>query len=54
LRVLNLGFYSAVPAEFSKFTFSGGVRLPGLVRRRNDEANLWVSGIYRSNGTLIP
>jgi GH24 family phage-related lysozyme (muramidase) len=54
LRVLNLGYYSAVPAEMRRFRFSGGVVVPGLVRRRNDEASLWITGIYFANGRLIP
>ena len=54
LRVLNLGFYNSVPAEFRKFRLSGGVVLPGLVRRRNEESLLWSTGIYVSNGQLIP
>jgi RHS repeat-associated protein len=54
LRVLNLGYYSAVPAEFSRFKFSGGVVIPALVRRRNDEAYQWITGIYFANGNLIP
>jgi len=54
LRVLNLGFYPSVPTEFRRFTFSGGVSVPALVRRRNDEANLWVTGLYFANGKLIP
>jgi GH24 family phage-related lysozyme (muramidase) len=54
LRVLNFGYYSAVPAEMGRFKFSGGVVVPGLVRRRNDEASLWITGIYFANGKLIP
>jgi len=54
LRVLNLGLYSAVPAEFKKFVNSGGLPVQALVRRRNDEAYLWTTGIYFANGRLIP
>jgi lysozyme len=54
LRVLNFGFYSSVPAEFRKFRLSGGIVLPGLVRRRNEESLLWTTGVYVSNGQPIP
>jgi len=54
LRVLNMGYYSAVPAEFEKFNQSGGVVIQALAKRRRDEANLWITGVYRANGKLIP
>jgi RHS repeat-associated protein len=54
LRILNLGFYGSVPAEFRRFTKSGGVALPGLARRRDEESLLWTTGVYVSNGQLIP
>jgi lysozyme len=41
LRKLNAGNYDAVPAELMKWTRAGGKVLPGLVRRRREEAALW-------------
>jgi len=41
LRKLNAGAYDAVPAELMKWTRGGGKVLPGLVRRRREEAALW-------------
>jgi GH24 family phage-related lysozyme (muramidase) len=41
LKVLNAGKYEAVPAEFMKWVFGGGVKLPGLVTRRAAEAALF-------------
>lgn len=41
LKRLNAGRADAVPAELMKWTKSGGRELPGLVRRRRAEAQLW-------------
>jgi lysozyme len=41
LKVLNAGDYAAVPAEFIKWVFGGGVKLPGLVTRRSAEAAMF-------------
>lgn len=46
LRRLNAKDYNAVPAELAKWTKGGGVDLPGLVRRRKAEGELWRSGRY--------
>ncbi len=35
---------AAVPAQLGRFVNAGGRRLEGLVRRRADEARLWVEG----------
>jgi len=43
LKKLNAGRYDAVPAELMKWTKGGGRELPGLVKRRRDEAGLWRS-----------
>lgn len=43
LRKLNAGRYADVPAELMKWTKAGGRELPGLVKRRRDEAGLWRS-----------
>jgi GH24 family phage-related lysozyme (muramidase) len=41
LKVMNAGYYPAVPAEFIKWVFGGGVKLPGLVTRRSAEAAMF-------------
>ena len=48
LKVLNAGRYTDVPAEISKWVYSHDksgqpVRLPGLVVRREDEAELFMA-----------
>lgn len=43
LKRLNSGQHKAVPAELMKWTRAAGRELPGLVRRRRDEAELWRS-----------
>jgi lysozyme len=39
----NRGEKEAAAKEFSKWTKSGGRVLPGLVKRRKDEASLYLS-----------
>jgi GH24 family phage-related lysozyme (muramidase) len=46
LKRLNAGEYDAVPYELSRWVYGGGVKLPGLVRRRNEEGILFRDGIY--------
>jgi GH24 family phage-related lysozyme (muramidase) len=41
LKVLNKGKYEAVPAQLLRWTRSDGRVLPGLVKRRHMEADLW-------------
>ena len=41
LKKLNAGEYGRVPAQLMRWTKGGGRELPGLVRRRRDEAELW-------------
>ncbi|MGB2695190.1 MAG: lysozyme [Dehalococcoidia bacterium] len=41
LRLLNSGDYDAVPAQLARWTKASGVELPGLVRRRQAEGQLW-------------
>lgn len=43
LKKLNAGDYAAIPAQLMRWTKGGGRELPGLVRRRRDEAELWRS-----------
>jgi lysozyme len=47
LRLLNAGNKRDVPAQFLRWTRSKGIELPGLVRRRRDEADLFATGVYR-------
>jgi lysozyme len=46
LKKLNAGNYAAVPKEFEKWVKAGGKTLPGLVRRRTAEADLFANGVY--------
>jgi lysozyme len=41
LRKLNAGDYAAVPEQLMRWTKAAGVELPGLVKRRKAEAELW-------------
>lgn len=42
LKVLNKGDYESVPAQFSRWNKAGGKVIPGLVRRRQAESELWL------------
>lgn len=42
-RRLNTGDYAAVPTELQRWVYAGGFRLPGLVRRRRAEAQLFMA-----------
>jgi lysozyme len=44
LKCVNAGQFDKVPAELQKWTRGGGKVLPGLVRRRNAEADWWTTG----------
>ena len=44
LKCVNAGQYDRVPTELQKWTKGGGKVLPGLVRRRNAEADWWNTG----------
>ena len=46
LRKLNKGDYGAVPSELARWTKAGGKTLPGLVRRRRAEGQLFAKGDY--------
>jgi lysozyme len=41
LKLLNQGDYASVPAQMMRWTKANGVDLPGLVRRRQAEAELF-------------
>jgi lysozyme len=45
-RRLNAGNRSAVRSELMKWVYSGGKKLPGLVRRRQAEGALFANGKY--------
>jgi lysozyme len=45
-RKLNAGKRAAVRTELMKWVFSGGKKLPGLVRRRQAEGALFAAGKY--------
>jgi len=44
LKCVNAGQFEKVPTELQKWTKGGGKVLPGLVRRRNAEADWWNTG----------
>lgn len=44
LRLVNQGQYAAAAQQFSRWTFAKGKQLPGLVKRRADEARLFSKG----------
>lgn len=44
-RVVNARRYADVPRELAKWRMGGGVVLPGLVRRRAAEAELFMRGV---------
>jgi lysozyme len=48
LRLLNQGDYGSVPAQLNRWTKAGGKPLPGLVRRRKAEGDLFRDGTYLS------
>ena len=41
LRMVNRGDYESAVDEFHKWVYAGGVKLPGLVRRRAAEAEIF-------------
>lgn len=41
VRRLNASYYSEVPAQLARWCHGGNRVLPGLVRRRADECDLW-------------
>jgi len=43
LKKLNAGNYASVPSELARWTHGGGKVLPGLVKRRRIEAQMWTS-----------
>lgn len=47
LKKLNTGDYHAAAAEFPRWVYAGGERLPGLVRRRLAEKALFEQTLFR-------
>lgn len=47
-KKVRAGDYAGATSEFHKWTKAGGKELPGLVRRRAAEAQVWAEGIYES------
>lgn len=47
LAKLNQGNYGSVPEELNRWVYGGGMKLPGLVRRRRDEGAMFRDGTYR-------
>ena len=45
LKLLNQGDYDSVPAQMMRWTKAGGVDLPGLVRRRKAEGDLFAAHV---------
>jgi lysozyme len=43
-RAINREEYDEAPRQFRRWVFARGVRLPGLIRRREDEIELWLGG----------
>jgi lysozyme len=46
LRCLNAGNFLAIPAQIRRWTRANGVIMPGLVRRRDAEAELFVASAH--------
>lgn len=44
LRLLNGGDYEAAANQFPRWVYAGGKKLPGLVRRRAEERDLFLKG----------
>lgn len=42
LRLLNQGLYGDVPAQLRRWVFDNGIRVRGLVNRREKEITLWL------------
>ncbi len=40
-RVINRGEFNEAPKQFRQWVYARGAKLPGLVRRRNAEAEVW-------------
>lgn len=54
LARLNKGEYHAVPYELSRWTRAGNVRYKGLIKRREQEGQLWRTGDYDPLREAVP
>ncbi len=43
LKILNKGNYSEIPNQLTRWIYSGGKKIRGLINRRNNEIALWNS-----------
>lgn len=43
-KIVNRGDYEGVPTQLRRWAFARGVKLPGLVRRRAAEIEMWQNG----------
>jgi len=41
-RVINRGEFDAAPAQFMRWVYARSIKLPGLVRRRAAEVDMWL------------
>ena len=53
LKELNAGHYDKVPEQINRWVFSGKVKLPGLVARRDIEARLFAKPFVSTNKPSI-
>ena len=53
-RLLNQGDYQCVPAQLNRWVKAGGKTLPGLVKRRNAEGQLWSKPISNEHSDKMP
>jgi lysozyme len=42
LRILNQGNYTEAAKQFSRWVYGGGIKLPGLIKRRDAEQKLFL------------
>lgn len=56
LKLLNKGDYFGASNEFSKWCYAGGKKLNGLVKRRNEEKELFLKGFetFENNEFIMP
>lgn len=50
LKVVNAGDVGSAPAQFRRWVNAGGKRIPGLVRRRENEIALWEGRYAKEKG----
>lgn len=50
VKLLNQGDYTGASNEFSRWVYAGGQQLPGLISRRESEAQVFTAGTGVANG----